>query len=353
MRALVCLVLVACGGAAPAVVTVAPLPSATTAIETVAYGDCRIEGTGDRSRGDGENENTFDVFANRRARAPMFVIADPGQVHVTWSQFPAASQDDRARIEIGGQQHIRYAGFAALTGRTFSLTKRFAAEPGHMWARAGAPVEMIAYENGTAIARASTDLVSPKTIAVRGACAAVAYVPDEPQNTAEEEARIETIGNAVARDTTVDLHTSPSGKPFITIRLQPDDAMAFDVIERTHDFTRVRATTGDIEIDAWVPKAQLDESAARGAHGFGLSGTSSCGGGYSNRGTIARDTPLFVGAKPVPLDGAFVEKDAEVYLDVANEEAFQDRIYVPITFVDRMIEAPTDSHLWVVKDAIQ
>ncbi len=353
MRSLVCVCLVACGGAIPAVVTVAPLPSAPIGVsDAVTFGDCRIEGTGDRARNDGEEENAFDVFSTRRGRETMFVIAEPGEVHVAWSQFPAASQDDRARIEIGGQNHIRYTGFAALTGRTFSLTKRFAAEPGHMWARAGAPVEMIAYENGTAIARAFTELVSPKTIAVRGACSAVAYVPNEPEHTPDED-RIETIGSAVARDTMVDLHTGPSGKPFITIHLQPDDGMAFDVIERTHDFTRVRATTGDIEIDAWVPKAQLDEDAARGAHGYGLSGSSSCGGGSANRGTIAHDTPLLIGAKPKPLAGAFVEKDAEVYMDVSSEEAFEDHVYVPFTFVDRMIEAPNDSHLWVVKDAIQ
>jgi hypothetical protein len=350
MRRALCVLLLGCTGPVPvARLTLTPLPTAT-AVEEPAFEDCRVEGSGDRRRYTEEEDVPFDVFTGRRAHEVVLVIAVPSEVHVTWSQLPLlATADGRARVEIGGQQHVRYAGYAGLKGRTFSLKQRFAAEPGHLWARRGAPVEVVAFEHGVLTARVETPFAQPKTLAVRGSCGGIAYVPTEPEQ--PEEKAVPVQGTAGASGSAVDLHAAPSGKPFVTLTLDPDSGIGFDIIERAGRFSRVRATVGDVEIDAWVPKTQLDENAALGLHGFGTGGSSSCGGAM-DRGTITRDTPLFVGAKPRPLDGAVIEKDAEIYLDVSSEETVQGHVYVPFTFTDDLIQAPDASRLWVIKDAI-
>jgi hypothetical protein len=354
MRWLPSLLMAACSSSVPPVVTVSPLPVTTGALSPAPQSDCRITGSGDRDRNRGDDDPAvFEIFAARRAHQAMLVIALPGETYVTWSQFPSAVRDDRARVEIGGQQHIRYAGYASLLGRTFSLTTRFVAEPGHLWGRAGAPVEAIAYEDGLMVARVDTPFASPKILTVRGACGKMAYVPAEPQPDEAHEKPIVSLASASPTGDTLDLYAAPSGLPFLSVRLDPSFSVTFDVVGRAAGYSRVRAIAGDVEIDAWAPVGQLDEDSAIGLGGLGLRGYGMSGGSSSERGTIARDTPLLVGAKPVPLDGAVVEKDAEIYLDRSGEEAFRDHIYVPFSFVDGMVEAPNDSRLWVAKDAIQ
>ena len=218
-----------------------------------------------------------------------------------------------------------------------------------MWARAGAPVEVEGYEQGLVTARVTTLFASPKTLTVRGACDGVVYEPSEPEVDAVTPAP--TLGSAALKGSTLDLHATAGGAPFVTLTVDPQAEFGLDVVERATTFLRVRATVGDVDIDAWVPVGQVDEGAESagmgdsiGLRGFGV-------GGSSYRGEIVRDAPLFVGNKPRPLDGAFVEKGAAVYLD-AGEETVDGHVYVPFTFVDDLIEAPGSSHLWVAKDAV-
>jgi len=103
---------------------------------------------------------------------------------VTWSHFPARVDEahGRARIELGGQEHLRFTGYALLKGRTFSTRQRMVAEHGHIWARAGAPVEMLAVEGGIAVVEVGTPSYLPRSLRVRGACGALAYEPEEPDH---------------------------------------------------------------------------------------------------------------------------------------------------------------------------
>ena len=92
-----------------------------------AQDDRRIEGNGDRS-GASDGENPFELFPTRRSHDAVLVLTEPAETHVAWNEFPGAQSDDRARVEIGGQLHVRWAAYAALHG-LFLLTRRFAAEP--------------------------------------------------------------------------------------------------------------------------------------------------------------------------------------------------------------------------------
>jgi hypothetical protein len=250
-------------------------------------------------------------------------------------------------VSIGGQRHVRYTAYAGLAGRTFSLTKRFVAEPGHLWGREGAPVRVLAFEQGLVIAEVTTQFASPKKVIVRGRCPDIAYVPTEPEHEVAETPS--PIASAAVVGAHFDLHAAPSGAPFLRVELG-DAAVELDVVGRSGTFSHVRATLGDLDVDAWVPAAQLDEDALVGA-GIGLRGFGTGGGRGSSR-TVAMDTPLLVGATPKPLDGAVVEEGAEIY-ESGSEHAVGTRIYVAFTFVDGLIAAPQGSNLWVARDAIR
>lgn len=337
----------ACGAAATPVVTVTPLAIPSVEVARSAQDDCRIEGNGDRS-GASDGENPFELFPTRRSHDAVLVLTEPAETHVAWNEFPGAQSDDRARVEIGGQLHVRWAAYAALHGRIFSLTRRFAAEPNHLWARAGAPVEMIGYENGVAVARVETPFDAPKTLAVRGACNAIAYVPEEPDH--EDPKSRDAIASASTIGATLDLYVSAEAEtPFTTITLA-SPGLIVDVISRAKNFSRVHTIEGNVELDAWVKSSQISEDAV----GYGSSsgfGSSSCGGAGGTTVTVARDAQLFVGVSPAMLAGAVVEQGAQIYVDAAVTLTVDRRELVPFTFVDGMVAAPDNSRMWIARNA--
>ncbi len=353
MRALSAFVLFlgACATTTPPThVTVAELPQSAAATP-VTFGDCHVEGTGERTHGDPAENPPFEIFSARRSRQAELVITEPGETHVTWSEFPSARSDDRARVWLGGQNHIRYSGFSALHGRTFSIKKRFVAEANHLWARPGAPVEMMSFENGVAVARVATPFATPATLAVLGSCDGLAYAPDDME--AQDTSFTLPATSVVALGPTIDFYTSSGeAKPFLTVTVAPDAPIELDVIAKSGDFSHVHSVLENLELDAWVKSSSVDEN---GIGGLGLSGygSSSCGGASGTLATLKHDTPLYVGAKPAPLDGASVEAGAQIYVDKYNAQAFHDRTVVSFTFVDRMIEAAPSSQMWIARDAVE
>jgi hypothetical protein len=337
-------------------VHVAPLPVAPApTVDATLLGECRVEGTGERWAPTLQREvPQFDVFAKHESRAPAFVIAQPGMAHVVWTHFPhLGERNGRARVALGGQKHVRFEGYASLEGRTFSTSKRMFAEPGHLWARAGAPIEMLAAEGDIAIARVETPFVAPKTLTLRGPCDVVAYVPEEPDHATPGERK--SIGSAQNRTASFDLFASPSSQPFTTITLEGDHDLMFDVMDRRDGFVRVEAETGDVGFDAWMRAADVDENdvGGIGLGGFGTSGR--CGGAFSSlHGVLVRDAQLFVGeATPVTISGAFVEKDAEIRYTSGDERTVDGHVMIAFDFEDYMIRAPEDARMWVAKDAVQ
>jgi hypothetical protein len=286
------------------------------------------------------------VFAHRHTTDAVLVIADPDQVHLVWSELPGT--DGVARIDLGGQRHVRYAGYTHLAGRRFSITRRFASEPGHLWARAGAPVELVSFNRGVLEALVTTPFASPKTLTVRGSCDDVVYEPSDVGLDPSKE--VASRDRVAVHGTLLELYAAPSGSPFVALHIDPDQPIELDVVERTELFLRVNATVGDVDIDAWASQDQLE------ADNVGGGGNNGSGAGLAIEpapnamGTIVRDAPLFVGAKPVPLEGAYVENGARVYL--YSEETLDGQVYRSFGFMDRLITAPGNSRLWVAKDAI-
>ncbi len=344
-------------------VDITALPGAPAQTDGTLLDECRIVGTGERVT-PGKEQPDFDVFASLAARRAAFIIAGPAQTHVTWSHFPARIDEahGRARVELGGQEHIRFTGYALLRGRTFSAMQRLYAEglapserqEGHLWARAGAPVEMLAVEGGAIVAEVGTPFVSPKELIVRGACSAIVYEPEESKHpVAKARTSDESVLNSGVG---LDLFASPEEpRPFTTITTEEAELLVMDVIERRGRFVRVAIDIDDVGFDAWVPSSEV--TADVGARGIGLSGfgtSSRCGGmGNVQEGVIRRDTPLFVGPSPALLASAVVEKNADVYLSTSEETTVDDKVVVPFTFTDGMLIPPNDARFWVAKDDVQ
>jgi hypothetical protein len=321
-------------------------------VEETLLGECRITGTGERAHWSEDSESkSFDVFASREARSPSLVISHPGAVAVAWSHFPSpADHKHRAQVGLGGQKHIRFDGWSSLEGRTFTAQKRLFAEPGHLWARVGAPVAMLGAEGRVAVARVDTPFVSPKTLVVRGGCDGVSYQPDEPERASPPERK--SLATGTNRSKALPLFAEPTGNPFTTLTFEADYTLSLDVMERKDGFVRVMGEAEDIGFDAWVRAGDVEEDAMAGIglHGFGTSG---CGGvGSSEHGLVKRDTTLFVGAKPVALAGAVVERDAEIRYQRNDEMTIDGRTYIAFDFEDFTIMAAEDGRMWIAKDAV-
>jgi hypothetical protein len=350
MRVFAALVFVGCSGAPTTPSLVLSSPAALgSPPRTTRSSDCRIEGNGERSLDDVEAP-LFSVLAHRHAADAVLVIADPDRVHVVWSELPGTTHDGLARIDLGGQEHVRYTGYTRLAGRRFSIKRRFASEPGHLWARAGAPVELVSFDGGVLEALVTTPFASPKTLTVRGSCDGVIYDPSEPDVARPKE--VAPLGRVAVRGTLLELYAAPSGAPFVALHIDTDQPIELDIVERTESFLRVHAAIGDVDIDAWAPTTQLkdDDVGGGGSNGTGI-GIGSFGTSATAIGTLVRDAPLFVGAKPVPLEGAYVEKGARVY--VYSEETINGQRYTSFGFLDRLITAPANARLWVASDAIR
>jgi hypothetical protein len=336
-------------------VYVAPPPRTAPVAEAggTLLGECRIAGSGERAQGSLEDAPEFDVFASHDARQAALVVADTATAHVTWSRFPAIPQKDaRAHVALGGQRHVRFGGWASLSGRTFSTARRMYAEPGHLWAHAGAPIEMMAAEGGVAIARVASPFVSPKTFLVRGACKGVVYEPEEPAHAKRPDR--DAKESVLNRYASLDLFAAPKGRSFTTITFENQRSFVLDVLDRRDGFVRVAGDEGDVGFDAWVRAGQVtDDDSGFGTIGLSGYGTSSCGGMFSAyRGTLIRDEKLFVGDKPVELRGAVVEKDADILYRPGEAKTVGGHELVPFEFADRMIRAADGASMWVAKDAV-
>ena len=345
---------VACTSHEVPVISVVALPGApATPVEATLLGECRIVGAGERLHFWSETGEVkrFDVFASTETRDPSLVLARPAAVAVTWSHFPSPSdRRRRAQVGLGGQKHVRFDGWSSLEGRTFTAQKRLFAEPGHLWARVGAPVAMIGAEGRVAVARVATPFLSPQALTVRGGCDGVSYQPDEPERASPPERKV--LASATNRSKSLPLFASPSSQSFTTLVFDADYSLALDVIDRRDGFVRVVGEAEDIGLDAWVRAADVDEDAMGGIglHGFG---SSSCGGATSaQHGVVQRDTQLFVGQTPVALAGAVVEKDAEIRYQRGDETTIDGRTFLAFDFEDFAITAPDEKRMWIAKDAV-
>lgn len=343
----------ACSSHQVPVVSVAVLPATpTTPVDETLLGECRIVGTGERSHWTENSEpSQFTVFASMQAREPSLVIAAPGAVAVTWSHFPSpADHKRRAQVGLGGQKHIRFDGWSSLEGRTFTAQRRLFAEPGHLWARVGAPVAMLGAEGRVAVARVETPFLSPKTLVVKGACDGVSYQPDEPERASPPERK--SLASAINKSKSLALFATASGQPFTTLAFDGDYTLSLDVMERKDGFVRVMGEAEDVGFDAWVRADDVDEDSigGLGLHGFG---TSSCGGVISaERGVVNKDTQLFVGKTPVALVGAVVERDAEIRWQRYDETTLDGRTFLAFDFEDFTIMSADDQRMWIAKDAV-
>ena len=322
------------------------LPSPATHATLLA--DCRIEGTGERA-GEGD-EVPFEVFESNDAAAPAFVIAHPEHAHVAW-RFPARADDGRtrARIEIGGQAHVRYAGFANLYGRTFTTKARMDSVTGHLWARAGSPIEMMSdAESGTIFARVATPFAAPKTIVVSGNCADVVYAPDLTSTPPKQRA------DAINRAPTVRLFASPTAATSFATITAGDRGIGFEVLERREDFAHVAAQEAHIGIDAWVRASDISEISGRGFFESRASQPPTQRMSGPSRARVKRDTPLFMGDAFLldAIAGAFVEKDAMIVYDASAEGDAKAPNLVAFSFEDFFIVAPEGKRLWIARDAL-
>lgn len=347
-------VLAACAAPAPVAPPVVHLAASPEGHFEAAPGtmlaECRITGDGERSRPWGEGRPSFDVFRSRRARAPSLEIVGTSAVHVSWSAFPAApGRDARARVELGGQRHVRFVGWTPLEGRLFTTERRMYARPHRVWARAGAPIAITSAVGGVATAVVRTPFSSPETFVVRGGCDAVAYESNPPEIVPREPRAVPKV---LTRGP-LDLHDAPSGAAFATIALAPNAVATVAILERRSGFARVTAEIENVGFDAWVPESEVKGEHVWGGRGYGY-GSSHCGGITisARSGVVARDSQLFVGTEPEALGGAVVERDAMIYYRPSEAKTVNGVDVVPFEFQDRWLGAPSGSSFWVAKDAV-
>jgi len=348
----VALVVAACGAGAPPAVS---LPADVPAVESrpsapvTLLGDCRVIGSGERRR-EGDDGAPFEVFGSNEARVPAFVIARPEHAHVVWSHFPARADDGRtrARVDLGGQEHVRYSGYADLYGRTFTITTRMDSVAGHLWARAGAPADvMAATAGGDVYVRVPAPFEAPRTIVVKGNCGALLYDPDVPDTAPNERA-----ADVVNASRSFELFASPtSARPFTTVTLAPEQLVSFQVFERRAGFVRVGADEGYVVIDAWVPASEVVQVSGRGV--LRPLRPTPATFRFSGAAHVERDTPLYVGDPPEALRGAVVERNASVLVDARWRTTIEGRAVVAFAFADGLVVAPEGSHLWIAEDAVR
>jgi hypothetical protein len=344
-------VLVACGGSTtrPAEVSLALPSSSASATVSKTLLDCTIVGTGERRRDDGEEElYPFRVFDAEEAREHVFVIARPEIAHVTWWHFPQRAGRGRARVGLGDEAHIRYEGWADLWGRTFTTKARMDAVTGHLWARAGAPIDLMSARSGSLFGSVPTPFRAPKSIVVEGNCADVVYEPS-PTIEMKKQRHITAINEGPSLQM---FATPTSGHPFTTIT--PQFPVYFEVLGRSGDFVHVTGDEGNVGFDAWVPASQTRE------HEVGTLG----GRHTTRRPTIAvggttmhvpRDTPLFVSTmaeSPTAVPGAIIERGAFIAYDLGQTMLVEGHTLVSFEFVDRFIVAPEGGRLWISKDVV-
>lgn len=347
--------ILACARPAPPAVSVAALPAVPAPAEVTdgtLLEDCRIVGTGEpRDAVDDENEAPFGIFAADDAREASLVVARPELVHVTWSHFPTRADRGRARVDLGGQAHVRWdRGWADLYGRTFTTKKLLVSVPGHLWARAGAPIEMMSAAGGTVFARVRTPFVAPKTIVVRGNCADVVYEPRLAPARAPSRA-----ASATNHDATLRLFASPGeARPFTTVAVAGAGTVALAVLERRTDFARVFFESDRVGFDAWVPASQLGDDTARPSARPVRAAIAVAAPPALPRARVARDSALYVSdvaEPPTALAGAVVEANAAVAFDPASVTSVDGHELVAFEFVDGMITSPTGRRMWLSKRA--
>ena len=353
MKRVVPLLLVACATPSAPVTVAAPPIAPHAALRGTLLGGCTIEGDGERTRtrrNEYDQDIPFDLFPTRDASEPVLALADPAHAHVIWSHFPLPASDarfPRAEVELRGLG-IRYRGWANLYGRTFTATRRLDAEHGHVWAHAGAPLDvMSSSDDGVVFARVATRFDAPSSIVVEGTCADVRYEPDAPATRPARTSR-SPVGNGKVMHLFM---TSDAGSPFTAIVAAPR-TLDLDALARAGDRVHVAFDSGVIGFDAWVPASEIDDApAVLPGPPAEIATTAPPPRALPDQARVTRDAPVYIEDPPRLLAIATLEAGTTVMFDPASEVTVEGQALVAFELASGAVTAKYD-RMWTRKDAL-
>lgn len=289
-------------GAQAATLTVedARAPALTPSAAPRRAAVCTIVGTGEPDggyRAEAPKPAELSVWTSATAARPSLVVHEPSSTHVTWT-FEPSLVAGTAAVRFEGQG-LRFSGHTSLRGRVFVLRSQLAAGPG-LRLLVGAAGRVLGPSDGGLSFRYDTSSMTPRELRVTAPCEAVAFEPDVEVPSPNEDEEAELLAPAGERLTLRD-EPDPSS-PAQVIRSSGAFG-ALSVLARRDGFTRVRAREDALELDAWVPDAELSSDTLFGASGLGLGGIASCGcGSASVRATAMLDTDVWLAHDEAPTE---------------------------------------------------
>ena len=357
VRRVLPLLLVACGTPAASVAPItvaAPSAAPRVASRGTLLGGCVIEGNGERPRPrryESDEEVPFYLYPSADAHEPELAVTAPEVAHVVWSRFPTPGSDMRAprpRVELAGQG-IRYGAWADLGGRTFTTTRKMESEHGHVFARAGAPVEIVsARDDGVVFVRVTTSFAAPSSVVVEGSCADLRYQPDAPAMPAPRPSRTPATNRKAIRL----FLDADAARPFTTIDATPE-SLDLDALERRGDRVHVTLDAQVVGFDAWVLASEIaDHPPTAFPRALPPAAPAPRDASFAQRARVLHDAPIFVGDSPTPLEGATLEANAEVAWDPTSEVQADGRALVVFELASGLV-ASTHERMWTTKDALQ
>jgi hypothetical protein len=291
-----------CGGRAAAL-TVEHVESpalVAAAARPTRVASCTIVGTGEPDGGyrpEAPKPSELVVWTDPSTMRPSVVAHDPSSTHVTWT-FEPSLPAGTAAVRFEGQG-LRFSGHTSLRGRVFALRSQVPAGPG-LRLLVGATGRVLGATDGGLAFRYDASGMTPRELRVTAPCGAVAFEPGIELAAPEADDERELLAPASER---------------LTLRDSPDEAAPSQVVRssgafgslavlaRQGGFTHVRAREDALELDAWVPDAELASDTLFGAVGLGLGGISSCGcGGASVLATALLDADVWLASDDDPSE---------------------------------------------------
>lgn len=306
--------------------------------------DCRISGDGNL-----DWQHSFALYRGPADPEPVAIVHHPDRVAVAWTEFPPPSADEktrrsrRARVELGDQDLLRFTGWAALDQIAFQLRSRVDINPGHLWLRAGAPVEILGWQHGELhiAAHYLADARGPTRTRTR--CDDLVYTNNTAPTTPDD--RPSSLG-ARLYPTVDDLPLAAAPDGCTVTQLHTRFGIDLHEIERRGDWVHV-AGGEHVAFDGWVRAAHVQRTPVKFDRDFitNPDDHDSC----AIAANVDHDAPVRVGTAPRGSAIGQAEVRAAILLRGAPGGVTADdgAAWVAFEFSSRAIVAPERQSFWI------
>ena len=292
---------------------------------------CVVRGDSDYSVFD-----EFPLYTKRDATRAIAFMHHPQGIDAEWSEFPAPTDgpDRRARIATHGKHTLRFKGWAPLRGRGFILARRVDIHPGHIWVRAGSPVEIDGEVDGRMHVVGYDEPFDAVT-----SCDAIAWSKKSASRGDDDVRR--TGGTPVYPLTDAfDLAAEPDGCPLASLAWS-HDVFAF---EQRDGWAHVRGGGASYVFDGWAPLAQLTHVAKPRDRDF--SDPADDTDGCPREAHVIKDAEVRVGETADGEPFASIDLGTTVHIVRRRGE------FVAFELPSKTIIAPPKEQLWLPSEAL-